>query len=194
MSRPVSALGGVAASAGLACRIEEVTGVGALTLRGRHDDPAFAAAVAAEAGVAIPPVRRAAFSGDRTLLWMSPDELMLRLPRGDAAAARARLSTALAGVHHLVEDVSDARATFRLTGAGVRATLAKGAPVDLARAAFRPGDLRRTHLGQLACAFWMLAEDPDAFDLVVFRSVAGHAFEFLATAAAAAADPGPVFG
>lgn len=193
MSEPVAPLGGVCAAEGLSCAIAEVVGVGAITLRGALADPAFAAAVAAEAGVAVPPLRRVAATPSRALLWMSPDELMLRLPRAEVAPALARLRAALADVHHLAEDVSDARATFRLTGAGARAVLAKGAPVDLARAAFRPGDLRRTHLGQIACAFWLLGEAPDVFELVVFRSVAGYAFDWLLAAASRAADPGPAF-
>jgi sarcosine oxidase subunit gamma len=66
--------------------------------------------------------------------------------------------------------------------------LAKGTPVDLAPAAFGPGDFRRTRLGQVACAFWMPA--PDAFGLICFRSVADHVALWLGTAA----DPAAALG
>jgi sarcosine oxidase subunit gamma len=59
--------------------------------------------------------------------------------------------------------------------------LAKGAPVDLAPAAFGVGDFRRTRLGQVAAAFWMPA--PDTFELMCFRSVAGYVADWLANAA-----------
>jgi sarcosine oxidase subunit gamma len=59
--------------------------------------------------------------------------------------------------------------------------LASGAPVDLAPAAFGPGDLRRTRLGQVAAAFWI--PEPEVFDLACFRSVADFVTDWLANAA-----------
>ena len=84
--------------------------------------------------------------------------------------------------------MSDARAVFRLDGPGAREVLAKGAPVDLAPAAFGPGDFRRTRLGQVAAAFWM--PEPEVFDLMCFRSVAGFVADWLATAARPGSLPG----
>ncbi len=190
MVEPVLALGGAVAEAGLTVRIEELAGLGAIALRGDPADPAVAAALAAEVGADLPPVRRFSAGAERLLVWMSPDEFLLRLPRGAVEPTLARLDGALAGVHCLAADVSDARATFRLTGAGARATLAKGAPVDLSPRAFGPGDARRTHMGQIAVAFWQTAAAPDVFELVCARSVADYAFRWLVRAAATDADPG----
>jgi len=76
--------------------------------------------------------------------------------------------------------VKSARAVFRITGKGAREVLAKGAPVDLSKDAFGPGQIRRTRLGQVACAFWMSGEDQ--FDLICFGSVSEFVFDWLSTA------------
>ena len=124
--------------------------------------------------------------GEAAALWMSPDELMILTPYGQADAACAEIAKAMAGAHHLALNVSDARAMFAIEGAGARAVLAKGAPADLSAAAFGPGDLRRTRVGLLAAAFWMTG--PERFELICFRSYAAHMWGWLQAAAAA---PGP---
>jgi hypothetical protein len=75
------------------------------------------------------------------------------LCRGGAAVAA--LLAALAGKHHLVADVSDARAVFTITGDGAREVLAKCCPVDVAPGVFGPGEVRRTRAAQVAAAVWM---------------------------------------
>ena len=85
-------------------------------------------------------------------------------------------------------NVSDARAVFSVTGRGARELIAKGAPVDMSPAAFGLGDLRRTHIGQVAAAFWMTADE--ALTLVCFRSYAGYMFDWLSASAKDGATPG----
>ena len=161
---------------------------GMVTLRGDLAATPLREAVLAATGCVVPERRRIATAGDHAAAWMSPDELLLLTPPGNGHRLAAALGTALAGVHHLAADVSAARVRFRLTGPGAREVLAKGAPVDLAPTAFGPGDLRRTRLGQVAVAFWM--PEPDAFDLVCFRSVADFTARWLVTAAAPGSLPG----
>ena len=155
---------------------------GMVTLRGDLSSTGLQTAVRSLTGCAMPDLRNITFHGDRAVAWMSPDELMLFVAaREEAAGVAADLAMALKDRHHLAVDVSDARAVFRLTGPGARAVLAKGAPVDLAPGAFGPGDFRRTRLGQVAAAFWMVEDD--VFDLMCFRSVGGFAREWLDNAA-----------
>lgn len=113
--------------------------------------------------------------------WMSSDEVMFITSYDQAEAKRAELSAALKDQHHLAVNLSDARTMFRLTGQAVREVLAKGAPVDLSPDGFVTGDLRRTRIGQIPAMFWM--PEPDVFDLVCFRSVAGHMHDWLKMAA-----------
>jgi sarcosine oxidase, subunit gamma len=161
---------------------------GMIALRGDLADPALAAAVTAATGRSVPAIRRIDGGFEAGAAWMSPDELLLLVPYAEAPARAAELGAALAGTHHLVADVSDARAGFALDGAGAREVLAKGVPVDLHPAAFGPGDLRRTRLGQVAAAFWMPA--PERFELVCFRSVAAFVEAWLRQAATPGTLPG----
>lgn len=164
-----------------AVSVETRTDAGMVTLRGDLAAPPVREAVRAATGCEVPSPRRFTSSGGRGAAWMAPDELMLFVPRADAADIAACAGRALEGAHHLVVDVSDARAVFRLAGAGAREVLAKGAPVDLAQVGFGVGDFRRTRLGQVAVALWMPA--PATFELMCFRSVAGFVRDWLDHAA-----------
>lgn len=181
MSEAVSALPGTRAE-GLV-RIEEAGVQGMITLRGDLSDARLAAALCDLAGLEIPGPRGIFTKDAHALAWMSPDELLLMLPYAQAREAAAILRNAMAGQHFLAENVSDARAMFRLTGpdAALREVVAKLAPLDMAPDAFVPGTIRRSKLGQVAAAVWM--PGPGALSVVCFRSVAGYAFDLLANAA-----------
>lgn len=168
------------------CEIEAAPPTGMITLRGDLSDAALGDAVREATGFDVPAVRKIAREGARGVAWMSPDELLLITPYEEAPAIAARIGGALAGTHHLAVVVSDARAVFRLTGAGAREVLAKGAPVDLAPEAFGQGDFRRTRLEQMAAAFGMTG--PDTFDLICFRSVGAHMAQWLEKAVRARVD------
>lgn len=163
-------------------RVAEAGLRGMVTLRVDLGAATVTKAVRDAVGVEVPGVRRAVLAGDRGALWMSPDELLLLVPYADAPAAALRVAEALAEVHHLAVDVSDARAVFRLTGDldAVREVLAKLTPADLSPAAFGQGEVRRTKLGQVAAAFWI---EEDGITLVSFRSVAQYVFDLLSNAA-----------
>ena len=178
MSDPVTALGG-ASFAGLV-RIAEMPPRGMITLKGDLSSANLKTAATKLAGVDFPGLRGVLVDGERGLLWMAPDEVMLLLPRAEAADGVAALSKALAGTHHLAADVSDARCLFRLEGAAVREVLAKLTPADLHPDAFGPGEVRRTRLAQVAAAIWM--PDAETVDLIAFRSVAAYVFDLLANA------------
>ena len=175
-----------------AVRISRRGPVGMVTLRGDLGSPRLADAVGAATGCAIPERRRVVFSGDRGVAWMSPDELMLFAGAGETAEAVAAIGAALAGMHHLAVDVSDARVLFRLEGPGAREVLAKGTPADLDAGSFGPGDFRRSRLGQVAAAFWM--PEAGTIDLMCFRSVAGFVAGWLTNAGRAGTLPGHLRG
>lgn len=175
MSEPVSALGH-AAFEGFA-RVREIGPLGMLTLRAAPDLPGLDAALAG-IGVARPETRRILRKGDRACGWMSPDEYLILLPYDEAAAAETSIAQTLAGQHHLVVNVSDARAIFRVEGDKADQVLKKLMPVDFDR--FEPGELRRSRAAQTAAAVW--AED-DGFTLVCFRSVAGYVMGLLSHSA-----------
>lgn len=163
--------------------VEDAGLQGMITLRGDLAAAKLAKAVKAATGLAIPAQRKIGFGDDRALAWMSPDELLILTPYEDAPAIAAQLAAALAGEHALVQNMSDARAMFRLTGApgALREVLAKLAPVDLSAEAFGPGDFRRTRLAQVAGAFWF--DDSTTARVICFRSVAEYAYKLLCVSA-----------
>ena len=185
MSEPVSALNG-ASFDGLVT-LKDSGPVGMITLRGDLSAAPMAQALDKAMGLSMPQQRRimANTDGTRHAAWMSPDELLLILPYMQVSDALAALASALAGTHHLAENVSDARALIAVSGpdAHVREVLAKLAPVDLHPDHFTPGDIRRTRLAQVAAAFWMTRAGQA--HVICFRSVASYVFDILS----AAADP-----
>lgn len=184
MSEPSSALPGATFEGFVT--VHEAGLRGMITLRGDLASAKLQAAVKKLTGVAVPEGRQIALNGENGAAWMSPDELLILLPYDKAPAAVAALQKALKGTHHLLANVSDARAVFRLDGQGGREVLAKLSPADLSTDGFRPGDFRRTRLAQVAAAFWM--DRDGSITLVCFRSVAGYVFGVLQHAAMPGAE------
>lgn len=171
-------------------RIAPAAPRGMIALRADLSDRAVRAACTKLAGTGFPGKLEVSLDGARGLAWMSPDELLLFVPPGEAPATVAALGKALGARHHLLADVSDARALFEVTGPRAREVLARLVPVDLHRDAFPPGRFRRTRLAQVPAGIWLrpAGEDgPERFEVMVFRSVADYAEALLSGAAAAPA-------
>ena len=155
--------------------------LGMVLLRGDLGDDRFRGA----AGGDVPAPLCWTGGADGGVLWFSPDELLLLLPRNEATERAAGIGRDLDGVHHLAEDVSDARAVFTVEGddVAVRETLARLTPADVSPGAAPKGTCRRTRLGQVPAA---LRFDEGRVDVFVFRSVAGYVAALLAEAASGA--------
>lgn len=155
---------------------------GMITLRGDLGSAKMAKAVKSAIGLTLPD-RRCIKSGKKGgVAWMSPDELMLFCSYAEAPLLVAKLETALAGEHFLALNVSDARASFTLSGVGTREVIAKGSPANISAQALLPGEIRRSRLGQVAVAFWLT--DAQTIELVCFRSVGAFVYKWLCVAAA----------
>jgi len=162
-------------------RIEQVSGFGMISVRGTLGDAAFQAAVHSSTGASVPERGTVTTVAGRTLAWMSRDEVLVVCPAADTAGLVTALTKGLEGTHHMVTDVSDARAVFRISGPASRDVLGKVCPVDLRPATFQAGQFRRTRMAQVACAFW--AEDATTFTMVGFRSVQDYVWDVLTTLA-----------
>ncbi|PPB81595.1 sarcosine oxidase subunit gamma [Albidovulum inexpectatum] len=173
MSKAVSALQGEK-HAGFV-EVAEAGLRGMVTLRGDLGASKVKKAVKAVTGLPVPAQRRIEIADGKAVAWMSPDELLLMVPYGDAPATVEALQQALAGEHHLVADVSDARAVFTIRGEKAHQVLMKLCPVDMER--FEEGEIRRTRAAQVAAAFWK--SGPEEFTLVSFRSVAAYVMGLL---------------
>lgn len=183
MSNAVSALQGKVAPGEVTIREAGLRGM--IILRGDLTDKKLRKVCTDLTGAKMPEKGQANCEGEKGLCWMSPDELLVLVPYGDAAQAVAQIDKALDGTHYLAENVSDARALIVVEGTFAREVIAKLAPADLHPDSFKPGDFRRTRLGQVAAAFWM--RDEDTFEVICFRSVAEYTFGLLAASAKAGA-------
>lgn len=184
MFKPISALDGQVFDGAVTVTEQGLRGM--IMLRGDLGNRALRKACTGLTGVAFPEKGQAASHGAMGLAWMSPDEVLVMVDYADVGDSLKTLAKALKGHHHLMVDVSDARAFFALEGPFLREVLAKLAPVDLHPDAFGPGDFRRTRLGQIAAAFWMRTDG--AVEVICFRSVAGYAMGLLS----ASVEGGPV--
>lgn len=185
MSEVVSALAGATYEG--YCTVSDAGRVGMVTIRGDLEDAGFAEAVARVTGVAVPERGAIVGAGPR-LAWMSPDELMLFCAAEAAGEQAAALAETFSGMHALAVDVSDARAVFRVEGAGVREVLAKLSPADVSPGVFGPGTMRRTRIAQVPAGFFM--PDEASAEVIVFRSVARYAFDLLSNAARPGSEVG----
>ena len=162
----------------------EVTGRGMIDLRGDLKDRKFAQAARKVLGVDLPKTPRTSVAkGGVTVLWLSIDQWLIACAGGKTAQLLVNLNKALAGVHSLAVDLSDARAIIRLKGNGVREVLMKGAPVDLLAPEMIKGAARRLRFGEIAAMVHIVDDRPDTFDLYVFRSYADFAWDWLAQTA-----------
>ncbi len=84
-----------------------------------------------------------------------------------------------------VTDQSDAWGVLRLEGEGAADILARLCPVDLRPATMPPGRVARTLLSHMNCI--LVRRAPDAFDILVFRSMTPTAVHDLTVAMEAVA-------
>lgn len=176
----MSALDKATDSGGVAT-IQETGLQGMITLRGDLSTAAVKKAATSVTGVDMPTQNMANHAGASGICWMSPDEVLVLVPYEDVADTIVKMNKALGKLHSLVTDVSDARASFRVSGPNAREVMAKLAPVDLSPDGFKMGMFRRTRMAQVAAAFWMV--DAQTFQIVCFRSNGQYVFDLLKVAA-----------
>lgn len=186
MSEAVTALNGAAFEG--YCTVSDAGLTGMVSIRGDLAAKGFQRAVKKATGCAVPGRGEIVTKGDTRVAWMSPDELLVFWPYDEAAGLAQALARALSDEHALAVDVSDARVVLRVEGPAVREVMAKLTPADVSPAAFGPGRMRRTRLGQVPAAFHM--PDAQSFEVIAFRSVADYVFGLLS----AAAKPGGEVG
>ncbi|WP_370045950.1 MULTISPECIES: sarcosine oxidase subunit gamma [Salipiger] len=165
--------------------IEALPPQGQISLRCEVSDD-YRAKLGELLGLGVPEPLSAVEEGDRALLWMAPDELLLLLPYDAVPEVLEQLNTTFEGWFIAITDVSDARAQFRLSGPHLRDVLSKVTPADMSPDAFTPGMVRRSRLAQVAAGYWLRsASEAQVF---VFRSVGDYAFRVLSLAAGPGGD------
>jgi len=162
--------------------VDQVMDQSMFTLRANLASTKLKAAVKSATGMVLPKLGRCVVVGGCSLAWMSPDELLISTSSEESKKLYANLEASLSGQHVLLEDVSDARAKFNLTGAHVREVLAKLVPMDTHPDQFSVGSFNRTRFAQVAGA--VLMEKENVISLICFRSVQDYVFALFSKAAA----------
>ena len=158
----------------------ELTGLGAVIVRGAG--PVFMATAGRVLGVALPREPNTTQDSGRILvLWLGPDEWLVRARVNVAEAATAALRSRLADEHAAVVDVSDRGCLLRLSGAQARDALAQGCPLDLHPRVFRPGLCARSRFGKAPVLIHQVDDRP-TYDLETPRSFARYLWDCLVEA------------
>ncbi len=152
----------------------------------RGDDPAVRAAGSAF-GVSLPATPcRAARAGDRSAIWLGPDEWLLIAEVEDTAAVGAGLERALVDEPHSLVDVSHRQVALVLRGRRAARVLGAGCPLDLRPDAFPVDMAARTILAKTEIL--LLRQAGDCYRIEVWRSFAEYAVALLSEAARGAPD------
>jgi sarcosine oxidase, subunit gamma len=122
---------------------------------------------------------RAATLGQRSALWLGPDEWLILAPLSDPVTTR--LAQAMHDCPHALVDVSHRQCAIELTGVTAADVLNAGCPLDLDTGAFPVGMCTRTILGRSEIVLWRTAAE--TFHLEVARSFAPYVRAFLHEAA-----------
>jgi len=178
---------------GASVTLGEVALCDMLNIRGDAADAGFVQAVQQATGLALPLVANTASLGEAgQLLWLGPDEWVLKLPPsgahyqhpGPAEAMEATLRSALAGQHVSLVPVGHGFTTLVVRGAGAADLLARGCPLDFHPRAFAAGAVAQSHVAKAGATIVCLAAGTH-FELTVRRSFADYLFRWLCEAGAA---------
>ena len=151
------------------------------TLRANLSSTKIKAAIKLVIGGPIPKRGFCDTYANKSVAWMSPDELLITVDGPESVVIYADLQKALKGQHALLADVSDARAVFTLKGSHGLEVLAKLSPMDFHPMQFKVGSFTRTRFAQVAGAVFRV--DAETIVLICFRSVQQYMFSLLCDAA-----------
>ncbi len=164
---------------GRTCSLAEIPFVDMLNLRGDASDPAFAKAVLDTCGLHLPSKpNTASIDPQRQLLWLGPDEWLLKLRDRQGPAVAQVLQQALQGVHSAVVDVGHGNTTLLLQGPGSIDLLSRGCPLDLHPRMFPTGALAQSHIAKASATVLCLYAGIQ-YEITVRRSFADYLVRWL---------------
>ena len=170
-----------AANAGVVVR-ERTDYALAMVIARRGREAALAARLA-DSDIELPMTPKRKANGALAYLGVGPGRWLVTCDSADNANTWATgLARDLASLAS-VTDQSDGYAVIEVGGARARATLAKGVTVDLHPRAFRAGDVAVTQIAHIGAILWQLDDRP-AYEIAMFRSLAGSFWHWLSASAA----------
>jgi sarcosine oxidase subunit gamma len=158
--------------------IREIPFLTQVNLRADPADASSMQAVRHELGFDLPVLpNTVASAGDRSALWLGPDEWLIVASPGHGAAIEGSTRKALAASRSVV-DVSANRTAISVQGTAARELLAFGCAIDLDARAFGPGRCAQTMLAKAQVIIQHLAAGP-AFIVYVRASFATYLADWL---------------
>ena len=155
--------------------VSEVAHLGKINLRGGED---ILPGVKKHTGCkALPENNRTVTVGERTLVWLAPDEFLVLCEAGEEAGLHSQLMLDLGKVHAAVTNVTDALCAMSLRGPALRKVLAKGCALDLHPSVFTAGMCAQTMLSHAAVT--LVAVSDDQFTLICRTSFAAYVHDWL---------------
>ena len=115
---------------------------------------------------------RAVTDGERSALWLGPDEQLLLMPERETANIAVDLARALAGQPHSLVDVSHRQVALELHGLQAEWLLAAQCPLPLDAKSFPVGMCTRTVFSKAEVVLWR--RGTDVFHVEVARSFAPY--------------------
>lgn len=153
-----------------------------VSIRGNALDPAFAKAVESVVGCQPPAKPNTVARGNGyDVLWLGPDEWLVRAQQPQGATLEAKLSAALAGQFASAVDIGSGYTVLEISGEKVRDVIARGCPLDLHPRGFAPGQCAQSHYFKASIV--LVPVDGDAYELVVRRSFADYFVRIMLDAA-----------
>jgi sarcosine oxidase subunit gamma len=154
-----------------------------VSVRGDARDPAFAAALERVTGCRPPSRPNTVARGQAyDVLWLGPDEWLVRSHAAQAATLEAQLVAALAGQFASAVDIGSGYTVLELAGTKAREVLTRGCPLDLHPRLFAQGQCAQSHYFKASIV--LIATGADTFEVVVRRSFADYFCRIMLDAAA----------
>ncbi len=167
---------------GRACTLAEVPFIDMINLRGDASDSLFVVGVLSACGLALPVVANSAsVEGARQLIWLGPDEWLLKLGSGEGVAMAQALRAALAELHCSVVEVGSGNTTLTLQGPGAADLLSRGCPLDLHPRKFAAGAVAQSHVARSPVLI-RCVQPLQHYEVTVRRSFAPYLFNWLCQA------------
>ncbi|RDJ97235.1 sarcosine oxidase subunit gamma [Paraburkholderia lacunae] len=174
------------AVASAAFRLSERPFLELVNVRGDTRDAAFMQAVESVIGCRPPEKANTVARGNGyDMLWLGPDEWLVRSAAAhDAtrtAPLQAKLGAVLTGVFASAVDIGSGYTVLEISGTRTREVLARGCPLDLHPKLFSDGQCAQSHY--FKASMTLLPTGADSFDLIVRRSFADYFVKIMLDAA-----------
>ncbi|HEX7937116.1 MAG TPA: sarcosine oxidase subunit gamma [Paraburkholderia sp.] len=173
-------------TASAAFRLSERPFLELVNVRGDTRDPAFVQAVESVLGCKPPAKANTVARGNGyDMLWLGPDEWLVRSATAHDAARtaplQAKLGAAFAGVFASAVDIGSGYTVLEIDGTRAREVLSRGCPLDLHPNLFGDGQCAQSHY--FKASITLLPTGADSFDIVVRRSFADYFVKIMLDAA-----------